>query len=70
VGAAPTAKKKALSLYEWAIRTASKSEPEEAGKALRAWAKKNGGCQYARELLEAPEQTHEYNEYLRNIGRL
>jgi hypothetical protein len=39
VPAAP--KRQAISLCEWAIQ-AAKGDVEEAGKALRAWAKKHG----------------------------
>ena len=44
VPAAP--KKQAISLCEWAIRAAS-SDSYEAGRALRAWAKKHGKGRYA-----------------------
>ena len=67
VPAAP--KKQAISLCEWAIR-AAKGDVEEAGKALRAWAKKRGKGRYDRRLIEADELTYEDNEYLRSIGRL
>ena len=66
----PTApKKQAISLCEWAVR-AAKGDVEEAGRALRAWAKKNGKGLYDRRLIEAPEVTYEDNEHLRGIGRL
>ena len=65
----PSPKRQAISLYEWAIR-AAKGDAEEAGKALRAWAKKNGQGLYNRNLIEAPEVTYEDNEHLRSIGRL
>jgi len=32
--------------------------------------KKDGKAQYDRRLVEAPEQTNVYNDYLRSIGRL
>ena len=67
VPAAP--KKQAISLCEWAIRSA-KGDVDEAGRALRAWAKKNSKGRYDRRLLEAPEVTYEDNEHLRSIGRL
>ena len=67
VPAAP--KKQAIAICEWAIK-AAKGDVDDAGKALRAWAKKNSkGC-YTRELVEGPEHTYEDNEHLRNIGRL
>ena len=66
VPAAP--KRQAIALCEWAIRSA-KGDTDEAGKALRAWAKKNGHGQYDRRLLEAPEITYEHNDHLRSIGR-
>ncbi len=67
VPAAP--KKQAISLCEWALRDAG-GDVEEAGKALRAWAKKHGRGQYDRRLVEAPEITYEDNDHLRSIGRL
>ena|SRR3712207_2375693 len=60
-------KKQAISLCEWASRTAE-GDAREAGRALRAWARKNGTGRYARELVEAPEVTYEHNEHLRAIG--
>ncbi len=62
-------KKQAIELCEWAIR-AAKGDAYEAGRALRAWAKKNGKGLYDRRLLEEPEVTYEDNEHLRGIGRL
>jgi hypothetical protein len=67
VPAAP--KKQAISLCEWAIR-AAKGDADEAGRALRAWGKKNGTGLYDKRLIEAPEITYEGNEHLRGIGRL
>ncbi len=69
MGVPPAPKKQAISLCEWAIK-AAKGDAEEAGKALRAWARKHGKGLYARELVEAPEITYEGNEHLRIIGRL
>ena len=68
MGVPATPKKQAIALCEWAIR-AAKGDALEAGKALRAWAKKNSQGQYDRRLLEAPETTYEHNEHLRSIGR-
>ncbi len=67
VPAAP--KKRAISLCEWALK-AAKGDPDEAGRALRAWTKKHGKGPYDKRLIEAPEVTYEDNEYLRSIGRL
>lgn len=69
IGVPSAPKKQAIALCEWAIRVAS-GDVEEAGKLLRAWAKKNGHGQYDRRLLEAPEFTYEHNDHLRSIGRL
>ena len=69
MGIPPAPKKQAISLCEWAIRVA-KGDVEEAGKALRAWAKKNGKGLYDRRLVEAPETTYEENDRLRSVGRL
>ena len=54
---------------QWAIR-ATRGDANEARKALRAWAKKNGEGLYTRELVATPETTYEHNDYLRSIGRL
>lgn len=55
VPAAP--KREAIALCEWAIRTAA-GDTDEAGNALRAWARKHGRGLYARRLVEAPEATY------------
>ncbi len=67
VPAAP--KKQAISLCEWAIK-AARGGVEEAGRALRNWAKKHGQGRYDERLVEAPEITYEGNDYLRSVGRL
>ncbi len=69
MGVPSAPKKQAISLCEWALQ-AAKGDAEEAGRALRAWAKKHGKGLYARELVEAPEVTYEDNDHLRSIGRL
>jgi hypothetical protein len=48
---------------------ATRGDVEEAGRALRAWAKKNGKGLYNKHLIEAPEVTYEDNEHLRSVGR-
>lgn len=45
MGVPPAPKKRAIALCEWAIRSAGGDE-DEAGKALRAWAKKNRAGKY------------------------
>ena len=57
MGVPPAPKKQAIQLCEWAIRSAA-SDADEAGKALRAWAKKHGQGQYDRRLIEAPQTTY------------
>jgi len=47
----------------------AKGDVEEAGKALRAWAKKNAKGLYDRRLVEGPDLTYEHNEHLRDVGR-
>jgi hypothetical protein len=69
MGVPPTPKKQAIAMCELAIRSA-KADADEAGKALRAWAKKSGKGTYDRRLVDAPESTYEYNHYLRSVGRL
>ncbi len=69
MGVPASPKKQAISLCEWAINAAD-GDADEAGKALRAWAKKHGKGLYDHRLIEGPEITYEDNEYLRNVGRL
>lgn len=69
MGAPAAPKRQAISLCEWATRAAS-GDAEEAGNALRAWARKHGAGTYSRRLVEGPEATYEHNGYLRSIGRL
>ncbi len=69
MGCPPAPKRQAIVLSEWALRSA-KGDVEEAGRALRAWAKKNGKGGYDRSLLEAKPLTYEDNDYLRSIDRL
>lgn len=40
LGVPPAPKKEAIALCEWALRSAG-GDPDEAGDALRAWARKN-----------------------------
>jgi hypothetical protein len=69
MGVPPAPKKQAISLCEWAIHSAG-GDPDKAGDALRAWAKKHGKGTYDRRLLDAPEVTYEANEHERSIGWL
>lgn len=55
VPAAP--KKRAIALCEWAIRAAG-GDPDEAGNALRAWARKNRAGAYDPRLIDAPPATY------------
>ena len=55
MGCPPAPKKAAIALCEWAVRSA-KGDSEEAGKALRCWAKKNGKGAYDRRLIERPPE--------------
>jgi hypothetical protein len=67
-GVPPAPKKQAIELCEQAIRSAA--DPERAGDALRAWAKKHGRGAYTPHLIEAPPVTYETNDHLRSIGQL
>jgi hypothetical protein len=69
MGCPSAPKKAAIALCEWAVRSA-KGDFDEAGKALRAWARKNGKGAYDRRLVEADPLTYEDNDYLRSIDRL
>ena len=51
MGVPPAPKKQAICLCEWAIK-AAKGDLDEAGKALRAWARKQGKGAYDRRLIE------------------
>jgi hypothetical protein len=53
MGVPPAAKKEAIALCEWAILSAG-GDPERAGDALRAWAKKQSKGAYSRRLVDAP----------------
>jgi hypothetical protein len=53
MGVPPALKKQATCLCEWAIRSA-KGDVDEAGKALRAWARKRGVGAYNPRLIDAP----------------
>ncbi|MGH3087733.1 MAG: hypothetical protein ACRDSJ_10515 [Rubrobacteraceae bacterium] len=55
VPAAP--KKQAIKVCEWAV--GATRDAEEAGDALRAWAKKRGCGSYDPRLLNAPDLTFE-----------
>lgn len=50
-------KRQAISLCEWSVRAAG-GNAEEAGAALRAWAKKHKAGAYNPHLLEAPAPTY------------
>jgi hypothetical protein len=50
MGVPASPKKQAIALCEWALRSA-KGDADEAGKALRAWAKKNA---HIATLLDMP----------------
>lgn len=49
----PAPKKQAIALCEWAIRSA-RGDEDEAGKALRAWARKRKVGAYDPRLVAAP----------------
>ncbi len=57
LGMPPAAKKEAIALCEWAVRTAG-GDPDEAGDALRAWAKKHGRGTYERRLQDPETPTY------------
>lgn len=67
IPAAP--KSQAIALCEWAVKAAG-GDPDQAGDALRAWARKHGRGAYDPRLLNAPPLTYEHNDHLRSIGRL
>ena len=53
-------------LCEWAVRTA-KGDVDEAGRALRAWAKKHGAGLYNPSIVGAPELTWEQTAQERRV---
>lgn len=57
MGVPPAPFKQTIALCEWAV-SAANGDPEEAGDALRAWAKKRGTGQYSPVLLDAPPVTY------------
>lgn len=69
MGVPASPKRQAIALCEWAVR-AGGGDPDKAGDALRAWARKHGCGAYDPRLVDAPPLTYETNAYLRSIGRL
>lgn len=51
LGMPPEPKKEAIALCEWAVRVTS-GDPDEAGDALRAWARKHKQGQYSPRLQD------------------
>ena len=64
MGVPPAPKKQAIQLCEWAVRMA-KGDVDEAGRALRAWAKRHGAGLYSPKIVEAPPLTYEQTEHER-----
>lgn len=56
-GVPPAAKKETIALCEWATRAAG-GDPDEAGDALRAWAKKNRRGQYDPRMYDPEPVTY------------
>lgn len=56
LGMPPEPKKEAIALCEWAVRVAG-GDPDEAGDALRAWAKKHKRGQYSPRLQDGEPAT-------------
>jgi hypothetical protein len=56
LGVPPAPKKEAIELCEWAIRSAG-GDPDEAGDALRAWARKNRRGQFDPRLQDGEPAT-------------
>ena len=61
LGLPPAAKKEAIALCEWAIRSAA-GDPDEAGDALRAWARKNRRGQHDPRLQDGEPATYSGHE--------
>ncbi len=57
MGVPPAPKLQAIRLCEWAVRAAA-GDAEEAGKALRAWARKRGVGRYDRRLNDPEPPTY------------
>jgi hypothetical protein len=53
MGVPPASKRQAVELCEWATRRGG-GDPEKAGDALRAWAKKHQAGTYDPRLVDAP----------------
>lgn len=67
LGMPPAPKKEAIALCEWAIRTAG-GDPDEAGDALRAWAKKHGRGTYDRRLQDPEPTTYDGRAHYEMAG--
>lgn len=61
MGVPPEPKKEAIALCEWATRSAG-GDLDEAGDALRAWAKKNGRGAYDPRLQDGEPSTFDGRE--------
>jgi Zn-dependent peptidase ImmA (M78 family) len=57
LGMPPVPKKQAIELCEWATRSAAGADPDEAGDALRAWARKNRRGQFDPRLQDGEPMT-------------
>ncbi len=57
VGVPSVPKKEAIQVCEWAVRITT--NPDDAGDALRSWAKKNGRGSYHPNVIGAPLNTFE-----------
>jgi hypothetical protein len=58
LGVPPAPKKESIALCEWAIRSARvPGDPDEAGDALRAWARKNRRGQFDPRLQDGEPMT-------------
>jgi hypothetical protein len=68
LGFPPEDKDAALDVLEAAVLGGG--GPEDWPRYVLAWAKENGRGMYHSAMLEAPELTYEYNNYLRSIGRI
>lgn len=55
IGVPSVPKKEAIAICEWAVHAAG--DPDKAGDALRAWAKKHGKGGYNEGIVNGPENT-------------
>jgi hypothetical protein len=60
----------ALNVIKTGVAENLPGTPDDWQRHILGWAKENGSGEYRPSYWDGYELTYEYNEYLRNIGRL